>query len=179
MLFAFCFVSVGSTAIYYPVISFHLFLIPTIYSVLLICTIRFAVAAVSVLVICHGPLQGVPSKCWAHRLHPGSLYPQSATPAFLQVLEEGGTLDFPTVATAQHSPLAKLLFRIPGVKSVFLAPNFITVTKVRRNQDNTHSHKNPAWQRYFRHCQFLKWLRNVDCGYTPIVFQIEIQCGKE
>ncbi|XP_043204440.1 NFU1 iron-sulfur cluster scaffold homolog, mitochondrial-like isoform X2 [Amphibalanus amphitrite] len=46
------------------------------------------------------------------------------------VLEEGGTLDFPTVATAQHSPLAKLLFRIPGVKSVFLAPNFITVTKI-------------------------------------------------
>ena len=47
-----------------------------------------------------------------------------------QVLEEGSTLDFPTVATAQHSPLAKLLFRIPGVKSVFLAPNFVTVTKV-------------------------------------------------
>ncbi|XP_037084183.1 NFU1 iron-sulfur cluster scaffold homolog, mitochondrial-like [Pollicipes pollicipes] len=43
---------------------------------------------------------------------------------------EYGTLDFPTVATAQHSPLAKLLFRIPGVKSVFLAPTFITVTKV-------------------------------------------------
>jgi len=46
------------------------------------------------------------------------------------VLEAGGTLDFPTVATAQHSPLAKLLFRIPGVKSVFLATDFITVTKI-------------------------------------------------
>lgn len=46
------------------------------------------------------------------------------------VLEGVGTLDFPTVVTAQHSPLAKLLFRIAGVKSVFLAPTYITVTKV-------------------------------------------------
>jgi len=45
------------------------------------------------------------------------------------VLEGGGTVDFPTLASAQRSPLAKLLFRIDGVQSVFFGPNFITVTK--------------------------------------------------
>jgi len=48
-----------------------------------------------------------------------------------QVLSEGSTLDFPTVAAAFCSPLAKILFRIEGVKSVFFGPDFITITKVR------------------------------------------------
>lgn len=39
-------------------------------------------------------------------------------------------MDFPTLLSAQCSPLAKLLFRIEGVKSVFLGPDFITITKV-------------------------------------------------
>nr|CAG4651168.1 EOG090X0A0R [Simocephalus serrulatus] len=47
----------------------------------------------------------------------------------VQVLESQ-TMDFPTVSSAQCSPLAKLLFRIEGVKSVFLGPDFITITKV-------------------------------------------------
>ena len=46
-----------------------------------------------------------------------------------QVLESE-TMDFPNVSAAQCSPLAKLLFRIEGVKSVFLGPDFITITKV-------------------------------------------------
>jgi len=46
-----------------------------------------------------------------------------------QVLEEG-TLDFPTGSSAYCSPLAKLLFRIDGVKSVFFGPEFITITKL-------------------------------------------------
>ena len=46
-----------------------------------------------------------------------------------KVLEEGGTLDFPTASSAFCSPLAKLLFRIDGVKAVFFGPDFITVTK--------------------------------------------------
>ena len=41
-----------------------------------------------------------------------------------------GTLDFPTPSSAYCSPLAKLLFRINGVKSVFFGNDFITVTKV-------------------------------------------------
>lgn len=45
------------------------------------------------------------------------------------VLEAGGTLDFPTASSAFCSPLAKLLFRIDGVKAVFFGPDFITVTK--------------------------------------------------
>jgi len=45
-----------------------------------------------------------------------------------QVLESG-TMDFPNVRAAHASPLAKLLFRIDGVKGVFFGPDFITVTK--------------------------------------------------
>ena len=45
-------------------------------------------------------------------------------------MEPGTTLDFPTVSSAFCSPLAKLLFRIDGVKGVFFGHDFITVTKV-------------------------------------------------
>nr|CAI5844510.1 unnamed protein product [Callosobruchus analis] len=47
----------------------------------------------------------------------------------VKVLENGQTMDFPTGQAAYCSPLGKLLFRIEGVKSVFLGPDFITVTK--------------------------------------------------
>jgi len=45
-----------------------------------------------------------------------------------EVLEEG-TFDVPSIAQARGSPLAKLLFRIEGVKGVFFGPDFIVVTK--------------------------------------------------
>jgi len=45
------------------------------------------------------------------------------------VLEEGGTYDIPSISEAQGSPLAKLLFRIDGVRGVFFGSDFITVTK--------------------------------------------------
>ena len=45
------------------------------------------------------------------------------------VLEEGGTFDVPSLTAAKGSPLAKLLFRIEGVKGVFFGPDFIVVTK--------------------------------------------------
>lgn len=47
----------------------------------------------------------------------------------LQVLEKGHTMDFPNVAAAFCSPLAKVLFRIEGVKSVFFGSDYITLTK--------------------------------------------------
>ncbi|KAM3862973.1 NFU1 iron-sulfur cluster scaffold homolog, mitochondrial [Diretmus argenteus] len=40
-----------------------------------------------------------------------------------------GTLDFPTPSSAECSSLARDLFEIEGVKSVFFGPDFITVTK--------------------------------------------------
>lgn len=46
-----------------------------------------------------------------------------------QVLEAKQTIDFPNGQAAYCSPLGKLLFRIEGVKSVFLGPDFITITK--------------------------------------------------
>ncbi|KAK4873663.1 hypothetical protein RN001_013023 [Aquatica leii] len=48
----------------------------------------------------------------------------------VKVLEQGQTMDFPTGQSAFCSPLGKLLFRIEGVKGVFLGPDFITVTKI-------------------------------------------------
>ncbi|KAM9345352.1 NFU1 iron-sulfur cluster scaffold homolog, mitochondrial [Symphorus nematophorus] len=40
-----------------------------------------------------------------------------------------GTLDFPSPSSAECSSLARDLFEIEGVKSVFFGPDFITVTK--------------------------------------------------
>ncbi|XP_055615469.1 NFU1 iron-sulfur cluster scaffold homolog, mitochondrial-like [Toxorhynchites rutilus septentrionalis] len=45
------------------------------------------------------------------------------------VLEKGQTMDFPTTASSLKSPLAKLLFRIEGVRSVFFGPDFVTISK--------------------------------------------------
>lgn len=47
----------------------------------------------------------------------------------IKVLDDGQTMDFPTLASATKSPLGKLLFRVEGVKSVFFGPDFITITK--------------------------------------------------
>ncbi|XP_015790067.1 NFU1 iron-sulfur cluster scaffold homolog, mitochondrial [Tetranychus urticae] len=44
---------------------------------------------------------------------------------------ESGTMDFSDrLSAVKRSPLANALFRIEGVKSVFLGPDFITVSKV-------------------------------------------------
>jgi len=43
---------------------------------------------------------------------------------------DNGTLDFPGPSSAFCSPLAKLLFRVEGVRAVFFGPDFITITKV-------------------------------------------------
>uniref|UniRef100_A0A8C1XS00 NFU1 iron-sulfur cluster scaffold homolog, mitochondrial n=1 Tax=Cyprinus carpio TaxID=7962 RepID=A0A8C1XS00_CYPCA len=40
-----------------------------------------------------------------------------------------GTRDFPTSNSAESSPLARDLFQIEGIKSVFYGPDFITLTK--------------------------------------------------
>jgi len=46
----------------------------------------------------------------------------------VQVLESG-TMDFPNPTVAHRSHLAKLLFRIDGVKSVFFGTDFISINK--------------------------------------------------
>lgn len=48
----------------------------------------------------------------------------------ISVLGEGCTKDFPNIKDAYCSPLAKMLFRIEGVKAVFFGPDFITITRV-------------------------------------------------
>jgi len=39
-------------------------------------------------------------------------------------------MDFPTPASAMHSSLAKMLFRVEGVRSIFFGVDYITVTKM-------------------------------------------------
>ncbi|KAM3925443.1 NFU1 iron-sulfur cluster scaffold homolog, mitochondrial [Leptodactylus fuscus] len=48
---------------------------------------------------------------------------------------EGRTMDFPNPAAAFCSPLARHLFRVEGVKSVFLGTDFITITKESEDLD--------------------------------------------
>lgn len=45
------------------------------------------------------------------------------------MLEKGHTMDFPNATAAYCSPLAKILFRVEGVKSVFFGSDYITITK--------------------------------------------------
>ncbi|CRL07370.1 CLUMA_CG020348, isoform A [Clunio marinus] len=47
----------------------------------------------------------------------------------IEVLGKGNTRDFPNATAALSSPLAKLIFRIEGVQSVFFGGDFITVSK--------------------------------------------------
>uniref|UniRef100_A0A2S2QF64 NFU1 iron-sulfur cluster scaffold homolog, mitochondrial n=1 Tax=Sipha flava TaxID=143950 RepID=A0A2S2QF64_9HEMI len=47
----------------------------------------------------------------------------------VQILDKGHTMDFPNNAAAYCSPLAKVLFRIEGIKSVFFGSDYITLTK--------------------------------------------------
>jgi len=47
----------------------------------------------------------------------------------VDVLGKGNTRDFPTQMAAMSSPLAKLLFRIEGVRSVFFGGDFVTISK--------------------------------------------------
>lgn len=46
-----------------------------------------------------------------------------------RVVLESGTMDFAAPRDAYCSPLARQLFRIDGVKSVFFGPDFITITR--------------------------------------------------
>lgn len=52
-----------------------------------------------------------------------------------RVVLEGGTMNFAGPREAFCSPLARQLFRIDGVKSVFLGPDFITITKSDANME--------------------------------------------
>ena len=59
---------------------------------------------------------------------------ETPNPAALKFLPgravlESGVADFATRESAQRSPLARVLFEIDGVEGVFLATDFITVTK--------------------------------------------------
>ncbi|XP_061692889.1 NFU1 iron-sulfur cluster scaffold homolog, mitochondrial [Syngnathoides biaculeatus] len=53
-----------------------------------------------------------------------------------------GTLDFPSQSSTECSSLARDLFEIEGVKSVFFGPDFITVTKIDEDLEWTDIKRN-------------------------------------
>eukprot|EP00117_Sycon_ciliatum_P001631 scpid58460/ scgid7215/ NFU1 iron-sulfur cluster scaffold homolog, mitochondrial len=53
------------------------------------------------------------------------------------VLGEMRTLDCPNIEAAGASTLAKMLFKIEGVKSVFLGPDFLTITRTTEDLEWT------------------------------------------
>ena len=49
--------------------------------------------------------------------------------ANFMLVEDGVSFDYPDAASAENSQLAKELFNFAAVKRVFVASNFVTVTK--------------------------------------------------
>jgi Fe-S cluster biogenesis protein NfuA len=52
-----------------------------------------------------------------------------------KLLYPGKSIDFPDETIAGPSPLAKELFSFPFIKSVFIASNFVTLTKTAETED--------------------------------------------
>ncbi len=52
-----------------------------------------------------------------------------------KLLYPGKSIDFPDENSAQPSPLAQALFSFPFIKSVFIASNFVTLTKTSETDD--------------------------------------------
>src|SRR5665811_1491693 len=52
-----------------------------------------------------------------------------------KLLFPGKSIDFPDVEAAKPSPLATELFSFPFIKSVFIASNFVTLTKTNETED--------------------------------------------
>ncbi len=52
-----------------------------------------------------------------------------------KLLYPGKSIDFPDESTAAPSPLAKEIFSFPFIKSVFIASNFVTLTKTSDTED--------------------------------------------
>ncbi|HEX4851894.1 MAG TPA: NifU N-terminal domain-containing protein, partial [Puia sp.] len=53
-----------------------------------------------------------------------------------KLLYPGKSIDFPDVDTAKPSPLATELFGFPFIKSIFIASNFVTLTKTAETDWN-------------------------------------------
>jgi Fe-S cluster biogenesis protein NfuA len=85
-----------------------------------------------------------------------------------KLLYPGKSIDFPDEASAAPSPLAKELFSFPFIKSVFIASNFVTLTKTSDTEN---------WQDVIPSIkQFLKeYLENGG----PVVNEDEVQVHKK
>ncbi len=64
-----------------------------------------------------------------------------------KLLYPGKSIDFPDETTASPSPLARELFAFPFIKSVFIASNFVTLTKT---PDTHWDEVNPAIRQFLK-----------------------------
>jgi hypothetical protein len=55
--------------------------------------------------------------------------PNSLKISFDRKLREAGSVTYDSVESAKKDPLARELLRIPGIRSVFVLNDFVTVTK--------------------------------------------------
>ena len=84
-----------------------------------------------------------------------------------KLLYPGKSIDFPDVDSAKPSPLATELFGFPFVKAIFIASNFVTITKTSETED---------WQDVIPSVrQFLK--EYLEDG-KPIVIEEEVAAMK-
>jgi len=64
-----------------------------------------------------------------------SINPETMKFVANKLLYPGKSIDFADESTAKPSPLAQQLFSFPFIKSVFIASNFITLTKTAETED--------------------------------------------
>src|SRR6188474_313257 len=63
-------------------------------------------------------------------------YPETMKFVANKLLYPGKSIDFPDVESARPSPLATELFGFPFIKAVFIASNFVTLTKTTETDWN-------------------------------------------
>ena len=88
-----------------------------------------------------------------------------------KLLYPGKSIDFPDVETAKPSPLAIELFGFPFIKSVFIASNFVTLTKT---PDTDWSDVIPAIRQFLK--EYLEEGKPVVNEEEIIVVTIRRQC---
>lgn len=88
-----------------------------------------------------------------------------------KLLYPGKSIDFPEVSAADASPLAQELFGFPFVKAVFIASNFVTLT--RSNQDTDWQEVIPTIRQFLK--EYLEGGKLViDEAMIPQITQEEV-----
>jgi Fe-S cluster biogenesis protein NfuA len=67
-----------------------------------------------------------------------------------QLMSEGSNANFPNMDSAERSPLAKRIFNIKGIVSVFIGNDFVTITREENiNWDDINQNMAPVLEDFF------------------------------